>query len=352
MKPTNVTGYPFSNGDRLTAISVNQICNALDAIQDYNDTIKEFEDLVEENTDELKQQISATTESTVAAVQNMEIMTLDKDVEYGKQEIADAINSMGGTATEDMSLVELANAIKETIVGNNVTAKGMVAEELTYALKLMCNYDSVYRARLTNISDSEVTDINTTSTFAYYLGLVSVKMTSLITLSGGSNFRDCTALTNVEMESLQSISGNNTFSNCTNLERVYMPAVTIINSADCFAVCQKIKEMTLGTITSISVGWVGGFPFINLRKLTIGHDTNVSLPFGQWTATRVIAEGQSGVDELNANIMAHIVPNLYLGGGKTITFGAALYNVLTEETKKAIAESVENGGRGWTLASA
>ena len=137
MKPTNVTGYPFSNGDRLTAVSVNQICNALDAIQDYNDTIKEFEDLVEENTEEIKQQISATTETTVNTIQGVvqdpaSVTAITSELAAGKAAIADAITEKGGTASATESFSGLAQDIQSMEI-QQVTIDGgqMYANQMT-----------------------------------------------------------------------------------------------------------------------------------------------------------------------------------------------------------------------------
>ena len=87
----------------------------------------------------------------------------------------------------------------------------------------------------------------------------------------------------------------------------------------------------------------------NLRKFAVGAGTAINLTFGLWTATNVIAEGQSGIDELNYNIKTYLADRVADRTGLsalTVTFGAALYNVLTAETIAAFT------AKNWNVASA
>jgi hypothetical protein len=83
----------------------------------------------------------------------------------------------------------------------------------------------------------------------------------------------------------------------------------------------------------------------NLRNITIGQGTDINLPFQYWTATNVIAEGQSGIDELNENLYNNLLTKLYDhsqdGQTRTLRIGW-LANVSQANIDYATA-------KGWTL---
>ena len=86
-----------------------------------------------------------------------------------------------------------------------------------------------------------------------------------------------------------------------------------------------------------------------MRNFEVGTGTAIALSIKQWTATNVIAEGQSGIDELNYNIKTYIadkVADRTNDTALTITFGASLYNVLTAATIAAFT------AKNWNVASA
>lgn len=87
----------------------------------------------------------------------------------------------------------------------------------------------------------------------------------------------------------------------------------------------------------------------SMRLLIVGQGTAINLPLSRWTATNVIAEGQSGIDELNYNIKTYIadkVADRTNDTALTVTFGASLYNVLTAATIAAFT------AKNWNVASA
>jgi len=106
----------------------------------------------------------------------------------------------------------------------------------------------------------------------------------------------------------------------------------------------EVGKLTSCTNTTLMSGMA------NLRCFSVGQDTDISLPWQRWTATNVIAEGQSGIDELNYNITTYLADRVKdnSGGGptRTITFGTALYNVLTADTIAAFTN------KGWSVAYA
>ena len=77
----------------------------------------------------------------------------------------------------------------------------------------------------------------------------------------------------------------------------------------------------------------------------MGEGTDANLKFEGWTATNVIAEGQSGIDELNSNLYNNLLTKLYdhSNDGQTRTLRIGwLANVTAENIAYANA-------KGWTL---
>jgi hypothetical protein len=143
---------------------------------------------------------------------------------------------------------------------------------------------------------------------------------NLATISGSYTFRDCTSLQEIKLPNLATISGNYTFRDSTLL-----------------------SDIELGTISSIVDIFALAKP--NLRNITIGQGTDINLPFQYWTATNVIAEGQSGIDELNSNLRTNLLEKLYDhstdGQTRTLRLGW-LANVTQENIDYA-------NSKGWTL---
>ena len=304
-----------------------------------------------------------TVQAVVQAVQNpVSVTAIASEIAGGKQAIASAINAKGGSADPLESFQQLAQDIED--MSQTLINQGLTTTEPINFLKFLCADTSADRASLTAIEDNSVDYINTTSTFYQCVALRTVIMTSLLKINGGSSFAGCTslenitmpnlimtgsgsfsgctALRNLQLPSVTTMNGGYTFQNCSNLEYVYLPSLTTVIGPNSFYGCGALKNITLGTLSSYDNNtFITQMP--NLRNITIGQNTNINLPFNNWTATNVIAEGQSGIDELNSNIMTNLVPNLYHNGGKTLRLGASLYDVLTTTTKDAITD------KGWTL---
>ena len=111
-----------------------------------------------------------------------------------------------------------------------------------------------------------------------------------------------------------------------------------------------VKKIVLGFITTFTANAFTQSTKKDLRYFEVGQDTDVAMPLGTWTATNVIAEGPSGEAELNYNIKTYLADRVKdnSGGGptRTITFGTALYNVLTADTIAAFTD------KGWSVAYA
>lgn len=168
-------------------------------------------------------------------------------------------------------------------------------------------------------------------------------MSALSTISGGFVFGNCSALQNVTLPSLTTISGGYTFLSCSVLQDVTLPNLATISGKFTFQSCSALQNVTFGTLTTMSEPLSNAKP--NIRNITIGQDTNVNLPFQYWTATNVIAEGQSGIAELNSNLYNNLLTKLYDhsqdGVRRTLRLGW-LANVSAENIAYANA-------KGWTL---
>lgn len=238
------------------------------------------------------------------------------EIASGKKAIAEAINTKGGEASASDSFTELAEAVEAIPNFNLYNSKWIEGKEPTNVSEVFENMNS-YLTELTIYSIGNSGALNLSVLGA----LRKFSAPNIITfpMFGGS---------------------------ATTLKEVYCPNATTITLNNSLGGYNNVLEtVTFGTLTAIGSSAFGSYEYTKLRNITVGAGTNIHLKFALWSATAVIAEGQSGIDELNANIMANLAPNLYQGGGKTLTVRAPLYNVLTQETKDAIT------ARGWNLAS-
>ena len=124
----------------------------------------------------------------------------------------------------------------------------------------------------------------------------------------------------MNLPNIVTISGNNTFNGCSYLQSVEFG--TLIRCID---------------------------PFVNakqkLRNITISEGTDITLPFQNWSATAVIAEGQSGIDELNSNLYNNLLTKLYdhSNDGETRILQIGWLDYITPEN---IAYA---NAKGWTI---
>ena len=202
---------------------------------------------------------------------------------------------------------------------------------------------------------------------------------TVLTNQYGLGFENCTNLFKVRLNALTNRPGTSSygtkwFQGCINLEEVYLPLFTGSMGSDVCTNCPSLKKyiapqqtnlplrafyggagfvskiewIELGQVTTINNYWVYGSANY-LRKLIVGQGTEINLTLGAWAATDVIAEGQSGIDELNYNIKTYLADRVADRTGDsalTITFGASLYNVLTADTIAAFT------AKNWNVASA
>ena len=336
------------------------------------------------------------------------VTAITSEIASGKQAIAAAINAKGGEASATESFTELAQDIQDTPT-SGVLSGGIVQSEPFKFLDYACrqgaypfteidddsvtiinrNYAFYKQTQLLKVRMSASMVINGESVFNSCSALQEVNMPNLITISGHSVFRGCSALQEINMPNLitisgesifhscsalqevnmpnlitisgryvfqfcsalqevimpnlTTISGSDVFYGCTALQEVIMPNLTTISGIRVFYGCAALRDVTLGTLTSIVEPFSTAIQ--NLRNITIGQDTNINLPFQLWAATNVIAEGQSGIDELNSNLYNNLLTKLYdhSNDGQTRTLRIGWLSRVTAEN---IAYA---NAKGWTL---
>lgn len=295
-------------------------------------------------------------------------LSLLADVEDIKKRIADAINYKGGEATPNEAFTELAEDIKDipnfdqwarlagVLAGNsygknalqghneNVAAGGIT--KLTDYLGTFTRLNTSAFQYWDLLEDVELPNLDTivsNSNFQSCTSLQSVEFKNLTTISGHDTFRGCSSLKSIEIPNLATISGSGTFISCSSLQSVQFPNLITISSSLTFHFCESLQQVIFGTLIQCSEPFSQAKP--NIRNITIGQNTNIDLPFQQWTATNVIAEGQSGIDELNSNLRTNLLEKLYdhSQDGETRTLRIGWLANVSEDN---IAYATD---KGWTL---
>ena len=311
------------------------------------------------------------------------VTAITSEIASGKQAIASAITAKGGTASATESFAELAQDIQDTPT-SGVLSGGIVQSEPFSFMDYLCKlgaypfdkisdgsiieitraYAFFKQTTLREVSMTAVTSMSAEHAFDNCSSLSKVNMPNLALVTTGYAFANnpslvdvnfpslvqipntflaqCTAIKNITLPSLRTITSYTNFGNNPMLEEVELPLLESAPADAQFGGSNNLVNLILGTLTSVNASFLGSNK-PKLRNISIGQDTNVNLPFNYWTATNVIAEGQSGIDELNANLQTNLISKLYQGGGKILRLGAALYDVTTQETRDMVT------AKGWTL---
>jgi hypothetical protein len=291
-------------------------------------------------------------------------LSLLADVAEGKKQIVDAINTKGGNSTPDESFQQLAEDIKELPIRSLSDAGYTFADGYkpqTYGELIMNKY------KLIEVDDPTITTIDAPNAFSANLtSLRRIRLSNLISIK---NARNAIAANVEELDfpQLRTIIDSLYAINYTG-ETFLLPNLTYVNSAFVFAsVIAKnlilpsstsfygsgtafglsnkntIENIVFGRLTAITS--LGNENIGTIRNITIGKDTDIHLPFFRWSATSVIAEGQSGIDELNENLYNNLLTKLYdhSNDGETRTLRIGWLAKVSQENIDYA------NSKGWTL---
>jgi hypothetical protein len=146
------------------------------------------------------------------------------------------------------------------------------------------------------------------------------------------------------LPNIVAVSGSKSFYGCNALQIVNMPQVIRFSDYDTFRGMTSLVNVVFGSLIEISRNTIdSGQP--KLRNITIGQGTNVDLPFHNWTATNVVNEGQSDIDELNNNLRTNLLEKLadHSTDGQTRTLRLGWLAHVTQENIDYA------NSKGWTL---
>jgi hypothetical protein len=300
-------------------------------------------------------------------------IALDKEVADGKQSLVDAIEYKGGESSADKSLQGIAEDIKE-IPNFDQWARlaGMLAGNSYKKDTLQGHEENVKSGSITKLTDpfGVITTINNYA-FTYWDLLEEIDLPFLIKLENNMGlyaFDGCNNLKKINFPRLEFIGNSSSsgyFISSPFITEIYLPELKQIGSGYPFSsfvehlICPKlqiisnyplfrgitnIKNIVFGTLTMFVDSGINA-NCINLRNITIGQGTDINLPFQHWTATNVIAEGQSGIDELNNNLRTNLLEKLadHSTDGQTRTLRLGWLAKVSQENIDYA------NSKGWTL---
>ena len=278
-------------------------------------------------------------EQLIKQLEGKDDSALIAEIKEAKRMLAAAINTKGGSSSGDESFTQLADDIRQ-LSESGILATGIEQTEPFSFLKY-----------ITISGDFNITAINSdaifsiTRSFAFYSlkSLSYFNAPNLTTITGNNCFDLCILLSYFNAPNLTTITGSACFGNCFALRELNIPKLTILNSTSFFYNTDNLENIIMGTLTTFNYGSSSNKPL--LRNFTIGQDTDINLSNQYWTATDVIAEGQSGIEELNSNLYNNLLTKLYDhsqdGQTRTLRLGW-LAHVSQENIDYANA-------KGWTL---
>ena len=321
---------------------------------------------------------------TLFAAINASPVGIIADIEQGKQAISDAIVFRGGKSRQSDSLKQMAESVLNIPIDDIVLAGTEWVDGFSpkTALDAITNAQSKLKRFVNNDITSISTDIFKNMQSIEYLemnslvfckngiamnspNLKAVKLNSVESTDNVNiSFRECTKLEIIEMESIKKIyvdyftrgcvllnelrfpnleyCQGSIFSN--NLVRVIFPKVS--NFKTLLENLSKLNEVELGTLTDANRDFINS-GCTNLKKLTLGIGTNISLYLKSWGSSEI---WNTNVDseEFNANFRSGVIERIYdrseLESPNTITLGQYAFAKLTEET---IALAL---AKGWNIA--
>lgn len=287
------------------------------------------------------------------------------EITQGKRAISEAIIAKGGTASATESFAELAKAVEDIPNFSDMVKLAGIIAGGNYNKNILQGHNENVKYGKTEIVDNlgAFETINIPYCFQNWDLLERVVMPNITEVTSNSVFKGCSALKTLELPNVQVIRGQDFLIgtaieviNFPNLESASLIIAGFVTTLREF-ICPKLNyiqysllrnntgltNVVVGTLTNGALFYEGYHP--NIRNITIGQDTNINLDLHLWTATNVIAEGQSGIDELNSNLYNNLLTKLYdhSNDGETRTLRIGwLANVTAENIAYANA-------KGWTL---
>lgn len=252
---------------------------------------------------------------------NNQALQLLPDIALWKQQISDSINYKGGEANPNEAFTELAEDIKDIPNFDQYFRLAGVLAGSSHSKNALVGHNE-------NVAAGNIEELNDT------LGV--------FTRINSNAFQFWDLLTYIKLPSVQEC-GFASFSQMANLKYLYLESYGM-QQIQFFRETKSIIEMQVGRITSTEgSNFYGDKPY--LRNFIIGSGTDVNLKFNDWSAAYVIAEGQSGIDELNSNLYNNLLTKLYdhsQDGETRILFIGWLAKVSQANIDYATA-------KGWTL---
>jgi hypothetical protein len=290
-------------------------------------------------------------------------LSLLADVAEGKKQIADAINTKGGNSTPDESFQQLAEDIKELPIRSLSDAGYTFADGYkpqTYG-ELIMN-----QSKLIEVDDPTITTIDVPNAFSANLtSLRRIRLSNLISIENAKNaiaanveeldFPQLRTIINSDyalkytgetflLPNLTLVNSDYVFSYVIS-KNLILPSSTSFNGGAPFGLSNKntIENIVFGRLTTMTS--LGNANIGTIRNITIGKDTDIHLPFSRWSATNAIAEGQSGINELNSNLYNNLLTKLYdhSEDGETRTLRLGWLAYVTQENIDYA------NSKGWTL---
>ena len=318
---------------------------AFEQTQEQINNLKTLQQSLSELTDDVNE-----LAPKIVAVDN-----ITKELESGKALIAQAITDKGVPATADESLSELAEKVSEIDWNPNV---GCVWDEGYEPKDVLDVFNN--SAYLKEINSDKLSNINA-NTLCPFSNIERIILTNpLIGADNTTPFNvhyliDFSSnLKKVHLPYARNITVTSGVSQpkCIDLELICDNVTRVISGTGYMALDKNsvYKSMVFGTLEGFNINGNNRQKQYRLRNITVGENTDITLNFSMfWDARDVIAEGQSGIDELNSNIQNNLVANLKDNTGttaKTVTFGQDLRNVLTAETEQMFAD------KNWNISPA
>lgn len=255
---------------------------------------------------------------------NNEALQLLPDIALWKQQIADAINYKGGTSFPDEAFTTLAEDIKNIPNFDQYIRLAAVMAGVSATDQLTGQELNRQAGNLTTIIDNLGLFLTLKRDAFYYWNLIEHLEFPVAQLSYQKNYIE------------------RTFAECPNL-RILRLKSTKKTGVYFISGSNNIELIELGVLERFTSLYSGEKN--KLRNIIIGQNSNCSLDLNLWRAKDIIAEGQSGIDELNSNLYNNLLTKLYdySEDGETRILQIGWLDYITPEN---IAYA---NAKGWTI---